>query len=298
MDKEVAVIKESTAIAETHIQQPMTIDELEAQVRLVQGAMRRLMKEGFHFGVIPGCGKKPSLLKPGAELLSALFRLGVEYTVEEKDLPGGHKEYRITSTLYQLPNKIFIGQGVGSCSTMESKYQFRWENTGEKLPKEYWEDHDNQAIGGDQFAPRKTSKGWKIFKKKEHDNPADYYNTALKIGKKRAHVDAILTATAASDIFTQDEEPVTEPEKKPLETTPEQMTIQQRRKLYGMIKDEGYVVDDTNKGDVHLMIGWHLGRHITSTKEVTKNEASSLLDALGRDSLLADYLVRLEARKQ
>ena len=38
----------------------------------------------------------------------------------------------------------------------------------------------------------------------EHDNPADYYNTILKMAKKRAYVDAIITATACSDIFTQD----------------------------------------------------------------------------------------------
>ena len=40
--------------------------------------------------------------------------------------------------------------------------------------------------------------------KVEHDNPADYYNTALKMAKKRALVDACLTVTAASDIFSQD----------------------------------------------------------------------------------------------
>mgnify|MGYP003149563669 CR=1 FL=1 len=33
---------------------------------------------------------------------------------------------------------------------------------------------------------------------------ADVYNTVLKIGKKRALVDAVLTVTAASDLFTQD----------------------------------------------------------------------------------------------
>ena len=46
------------------------------------------------------------------------------------------------------------------------------------------------------------SKGQRV----EFDNPADYYNTVLKMAKKRAHVDAILTATAASDCFTQDVE--------------------------------------------------------------------------------------------
>ena len=55
---------------------------------------------------------------------------------------------------------------------METKYRYRWQN--------------DQRV--------------------EYDNPADYYNTALKMAKKRAHVDAILTATAASDCFTQDVE--------------------------------------------------------------------------------------------
>jgi hypothetical protein len=34
--------------------------------------------------------------------------------------------------------------------------------------------------------------------------PADLANTILKMAKKRALIDAVLTATAASDIFTQD----------------------------------------------------------------------------------------------
>jgi hypothetical protein len=40
--------------------------------------------------------------------------------------------------------------------------------------------------------------------KGENEDPADCYNTVLKMAKKRAYVDAMLTATAASDIFTQD----------------------------------------------------------------------------------------------
>lgn len=34
--------------------------------------------------------------------------------------------------------------------------------------------------------------------------PEKHYNTILKMAKKRAFVDAVLTATAASDIYTQD----------------------------------------------------------------------------------------------
>src|SRR5690606_22905756 len=47
-------------------------------------------------------------------------------------------------------------------------------------------------------------------KKQVRTNPADVANTILKMAKKRAQVDAVITATAASDIFTQDIEDLPE----------------------------------------------------------------------------------------
>ncbi|MCK5580885.1 MAG: hypothetical protein KAJ18_06390, partial [Candidatus Omnitrophica bacterium] len=98
-----------------------------------------------------------------------------------------------------------------SCSTMEGKYRFRTGDvsfTGKPVPKEYWNDRDVKLIGGKGHSVKKNEDGkWEIVtagEKVEHDNPADYYNTVLKMGKKRAMVDAVLTVTAASDIFTQD----------------------------------------------------------------------------------------------
>ena len=41
-------------------------------------------------------------------------------------------------------------------------------------------------------------------------NPADIANTVLKMAKKRAQIDLTLTATAASDCFTQDVEDLPE----------------------------------------------------------------------------------------
>ena len=88
------------------------------------------------------------------------------------NMERGHREYRVICSLHHMPTETYSGAGVGSCSTMETKFRYRWQ-------------------GGQRV---------------EFDNPADYYNTVLKMAKKRAHVDAILTATAASDCFTQDVE--------------------------------------------------------------------------------------------
>ncbi len=45
----------------------MTVQQVLGQVALIQQIMGTAMKDGEHFGRIPGCGDKPTLLKPGAE---------------------------------------------------------------------------------------------------------------------------------------------------------------------------------------------------------------------------------------
>ena len=193
--------RQTTEIAA--IGNPASVEELQGQVSIIQRAMKAVMKTDEHFGTIPGTSK-PTLLKPGAEKLSLLFRLAPEYNIHRYDMGRGHREYEVVCTLKHITSGNTVGQGVGSCNSMESRYRYRTENTGAEVPKDYWADRDKSLLGGEQYSPKKVKGQWLIFHKVEHDNPSDYYNTVLKMAKKRAHVDAILTATAASDIFTQD----------------------------------------------------------------------------------------------
>ncbi len=196
----------------------MSIEGVIKQASLIKTVLDRVMQKDVHYGVIPGTGTKPTLLKPGAEKICTTFRLAPAYEIKRTDIAEGHREYEIVCTLTHIPSGQIFGQGVGSCSTMESKYRFR------KAEQTCPECGENAIIKGKQ----EYGGGWLCFKKKggcgakfkegdpvienqemgrvEYDNPADYYNTVLKMGKKRAHVDAVLTATAASDIFTQDVE--------------------------------------------------------------------------------------------
>lgn len=205
---------------------PLTAAQIQAQVNLIQEVMKAVMKDGEHYGKIPGCGDKPSLLKPGAEKLMFTFRLVADPEVEVFELyhptVHGHREYRVKVRISSM-NGTYMGGGIGSCSTMENKYRFRGGekiNTERPVPKEYWnlksagKIAEAQAlIGGPGFGTGKFDGAWmicEIGEKQEHDNPADFYNTCEKMGKKRALVDATLTVTAASDIFTQDIEELVE----------------------------------------------------------------------------------------
>ena len=201
----------------TSIAGSMSPNELLQQVEMIQNLMKTVMKDGEHYGTVPGCGNKKVLLKAGAEKLAFVFRLAPEFEGESPiDLGNGHREYIIKTTLRDRLTGQVVGTGVGSCSTMEKKYRYRSgpsENTGKLVPKEYWnlrksDPHKAQeSIGGKGFVTKKEDGGWFIFQQGEsveNDCVADVYNTVLKMAKKRSVVDATITATAASDIFTQD----------------------------------------------------------------------------------------------
>lgn len=193
-----------------------SVAEVSSQVAKIQDLMKTVMKVDEHYGVIPGTGKKPSLLKAGAEKLCFVFRLIPSFDITRDDLTNGHREYTIKCTLKTMEG-VFAGEGVGSCSTMESKYRYRnasdYEILDEPIPEDSRERKEEYRKQG--FGMKKVDGVWCWVKytsegKVENPDIADVYNTVLKMAKKRAHVDATITATAASDIFTQDVEDMPE----------------------------------------------------------------------------------------
>jgi hypothetical protein len=200
--------------------QALDIQSVLKQAHLIQQVMATVMKDGEHYGVIPGTtGNKKSLLKSGAEKLCFTFGLSNRLTIQSDNLPGGHREYRITCDLYDRAGNL-RGQGVGSASTMESKHRYRGA-AGKACPKcgSMSCRPGKKEYGGGYYCDQKAGGCGLNFKgntaeakgldaipsiRQENQDPADQYNTVLKMAKKRALVDAVLTATAASDIFAQD----------------------------------------------------------------------------------------------
>jgi hypothetical protein len=297
---------------------PLSAPQIQAQVNLIQEVMKAVMKDGEHYGKIPGCGDKPSLLKPGAEKLMFTFRLVADPEVEVFDLyhptVQGHREYRVKVKISSMGG-TYMGGGIGSCSTMENKYRFRGgekEGTGQPVPKEYWNlrkagkiDEAEQLIGGEGFGAGKIDGNWEICEigeKVEHDNPADFYNTCEKMAKKRALVDATLTVTAASDIFTQDIEemvevipgakvaaeakketkpPVSAPQKKTEIKDPNEPATEAQLKAINTILGKMGIKDDFEKHTkVSRIVGLPEPEVMASLTALTKGQASKTIEAL------------------
>jgi hypothetical protein len=166
---------------------------LQAQEE-ARALIQQALQPGRDYGVIPGTGDKPTLLKPGSERVLAAFGCYPDPEVLEQEVDHdrevhwqkrkkrwnnkhrgdktftwvvedgvslGLYRYVVRCRLVRRETGEVVGSGIGSCSSMESKYV---------------------------------------------DRPRDSENTILKMAKKRAQIDATLSTFGLSDQFTQDVE--------------------------------------------------------------------------------------------
>src|SRR5688572_17605779 len=91
------------------------------RVQKIRQVMEAVMKEGTHYGIVPGA-KKPSLWKPGAEILLVTFQIGT--TLQVEDLSTGDEiRYRVKVTGLSQTTGLALGEGMGEASTNEEKYR-------------------------------------------------------------------------------------------------------------------------------------------------------------------------------
>ena len=144
----------------------VSLQEANRRVEQLKEFVREHMVEGEDYGVIPGASNKPTLFKPGAEKLNAIFGLAplLEITSRVEDWESGFAAYEVKVTLINKRTGGIEAEGIGSCNSRERRYK--------------------------------------------NQDAANVANTLLKMAKKRALVDATLSATRASGTFTQDLEDV------------------------------------------------------------------------------------------
>lgn len=195
--------------------------------RLMREVLTSGPNESFDLAKIKGI-EKPILTLAGAEKIGFIARLVPSYVIERTlgDSVSSPPIHYVVTTRLHLGNTEgpIVAEGVGSCTSWETKYRFRYSERNcpvcgaagtirlSNFP----------AKGG----PWKGEKGWYCFKKIggcgvefapndakitdqrpgliENPNPHDLDNTLLKIAKKRSYVDATKTAVAASGKVTQD----------------------------------------------------------------------------------------------
>jgi len=238
-----------------------------------QAVVQRTLKKDHDYGIIPGTGDKPTLLKPGAEKILMLMGLTSEYDVIEKvqDYDKGFFAFTVKCTLYKKDLKIT--EGVGHANTKEAKYARRWV-TEKKLPD-----------GVDKNSLLKREKEGRYGKYTEYqienDDPYTLVNTVLKVAKKRAQVDAVLTVASLSEIFTQDLEDYEDIQLQVQQAQPKQKsnggqaTEKQLKKLFAMAKEL-----DLDKDTMTAIMQERYKKN--TSRDLVKDEASDLIEYLNK----------------
>jgi hypothetical protein len=164
---------------------PFGVTEIRQRIQAVQEVMRGVMIDGTHFGTIPGT-PKPSLWKAGAEVLCLTFRLTpiLESRVAADDLEC---EWVYNAT--KRDGSIVSGTCVGF-------FEVEATCTISNL----------DGVPLSRCSARCNSREGKY----RSISLFEIRNTVLKMAEKRAFVSAVLMATGASDIFTQDLEDLPE----------------------------------------------------------------------------------------
>lgn len=188
-------------------QMVMTVEQAVARLKEFQRFVDAVMVKEVDYGIIPGTDK-PTLLKPGAEKLCEMYGLApviqVTHRIEDWDKPFFHYECRC-ELLSKRTGRV-VAVGVGSCNSRERRYADRWVFASE-IPAGV----DREGLQRREFTGRD---GKRYVKYLWHNE--DIYtlvNTILKMAKKRALIDATLSATRSSGMFTQDIEDWVEPER-------------------------------------------------------------------------------------
>jgi hypothetical protein len=173
-----AIVKQdssSVALAVSEFKDRMQFEGQRLQ--LMREFVAGQMAVGTHYGKIPGTNGKMTLLKAGAELLTNIHGLHPEFVETER--------VSDRTAIKQWKDKYNKDRTI----TGLVKYSFRCS-----LIK--GEAKVGEGVG--------TCNNWE--RKYLSVDPDDAENTVMKMAKKRAFIDAVLTATRTSDFFTQDME--------------------------------------------------------------------------------------------
>lgn len=176
------------------------LEDMKAKMALVNQFFRDVMEKDIDYGIIPGT-PKPSLYQPGADKFCSLYNLAkmIVGKDENKNMETGHYDVTVRVRLVHRGSNVVAGELEGSCSTMESKYRYRWvyEN---KIPRGI----DKDTL---HFEEYKSKDGSGTFRKYriENEDLFSQWNTVLKMAIKRAYVGATLCATGLSGVFSQEE---------------------------------------------------------------------------------------------
>jgi len=122
------------------------VAETVMKVRTLQSTLKGILTENHDYGKIPGCGEKPTLLKPGAEKILMAMGITASYElVEHTENFDGLGFFAYTVKCILNKNGIKITEGLGHANSKEKKWALEYvyekdlpEGTAKEVLKKFF----------------------------------------------------------------------------------------------------------------------------------------------------------------
>lgn len=225
---ELAVAERPSAIVNTSpglLRPIVRVEEMVESHKELAVFVQKALEEGRDYGQIPGTGDKMNLLKPGAERLLIGFGCASEFEIVEQEADHNHTNSFVNKKWEAVdPPKLPNGtQDKKLIDEWKAAGTHRWKKIGDGWQFQQAQIEAGESLGLYRYVVRAIIRhrasgevvgtgigSCSSLESKYIRSPRDAENTILKMAKKRALVDAVLTTFGLSDRFTQDIEEIAE----------------------------------------------------------------------------------------
>ncbi len=172
------------------------VEATMANFKLLSEVLKKNMVRGHHYGKFPGW-QNDQLLEPGASLIMNGFGVYADPRITERfEDDEGHFRYNVVVYLHPIKSACtVVAAGVGSASTREVKYAYRWVPE-QDIPKGY-----------EKVELRSKLSASRTLYRVPNEELGDLENTVLKMATKRAEVDACNHLPGVSELFPRQQPP-------------------------------------------------------------------------------------------
>jgi len=152
--------------------------KVKEDMDLAELMVMNVLEKGLDWGLHPGTSSF-ALKDPGASTLINAFNCYPQPKILYREVTEVKIAYVLNVYLISREDKQVKATGTGACTTLETKYGYRW------VP-------DPENYGYDRKDLKKRTRGEQTFYRIPNPDWSELENTILKMARKRAEVDAAL----------------------------------------------------------------------------------------------------------
>ena len=165
------------------------VARIKTDIALADALVQRGLEPDVDYGIHPG-SKSHALKDPGAATIINAFNCYPKAEILFREVTDTKISYVIDVALISREDGQAKSTGTGACTTMETKYGYRWVT-------------DPEFYGYDRAALKKKVKDGQTRYRITNPDWSELENTILKMARKRAEVDAAMALPGVSRFMSK-----------------------------------------------------------------------------------------------